>query len=622
MSILSSAKNLVKKVAKKTYETVNKIGSYVSNLGSSNQASAGMLFPVGENLTKTQTQKAYDVISKGGSGSNIPSGAQIAPKYSSTPYGPTLPVTINAGQQKIPTAGQESKKMNDFSAQLGASSGTQRSINTSSITSAPGSSSPGTLMSSPSSYNPGNIDNTKLAGTLSDTMTYDAKNNQFVANPVDPTQQSDEQIANRKKKLFESVLGTKPDVYEDPQVRRAMKERNDIQKQLNAQTSELNAIIAKQTQDTLQLGKTASDEGTVEAVYGRQVDAINYNAAIRALPIQASIATLQGQLDLAQDNLTELTRIKTEQVNTQYEYNKNLLNSIEGSIDQKDKEIYDQLKTQNERAYNDHRDLIKFQEDISLEIIKIKNSSNISSEILSNKLKRINQAQTRADVMVEASDILGSQFGAGAIGEYSDVIGTVKALVPAQSKQIYADNISNAIKSNDYVTAYAEIANAVEEKLTGEPKTKFANARNDVGVLTGMRDAIKAYSDSGGDTGLLKGTEEQIKRKLGIDSGKASTLAVQLWREFQTYRSNMTGAAFSPSESRDYASVNPTLGKSLDLNFSVIDGAVNQLNNRIVSTITQRIPNSKKIYDIISKQDSSGSNQSVDYTATLDSIFK
>jgi hypothetical protein len=58
----------------------------------------------------------------------------------------------------------------------------------------------------------------------------------------------------------------------------------------------------------------------------------------------------------------------------------------------------------------------------------------------------------------------------------------------------------------------------------------------------------------------------------------------------------MTGAAFSEAESRDYAAVNPTLGKSLNLNLSVIDGALNQMENRITSTINSRVPNAKKLY--------------------------
>jgi hypothetical protein len=182
-------------------------------------------------------------------------------------------------------------------------------------------------------------------------------------------------------------------------------------------------------------------------------------------------------------------------------------------------------------------------------------------------------------------------------GEYAPIIDAISGLVGATKAPAVKKAIANAIANEDYGTAYANIANAVGDGLTGTNRTKFDDARTDIGVMKGVRDAIQTYADNGGDMNILKGTEEEIKRKLGIDSGEASALAVQLWREFQTYRSNMTGAAFTPQESRDYASVNPTLGKSLNLNLSVIDGALNQLTNRVTSTINQRIPEAQKIWD-------------------------
>jgi len=70
-----------------------------------------------------------------------------------------------------------------------------------------------------------------------------------------------------------------------------------------------------------------------------------------------------------------------------------------------------------------------------------------------------------------------------------------------------------------------------------------------------------------------------------------------LWREFQTYRNNLTGAAFSEKESNDYASVNPSLKKSMNLNLAIIEGAQAQLENRVSSTIEQRVPSAKYILD-------------------------
>lgn len=186
--------------------------------------------------------------------------------------------------------------------------------------------------------------------------------------------------------------------------------------------------------------------------------------------------------------------------------------------------------------------------------------------------------------------------GGGAVTQFSDVINSASNLVGSERGKTSKAAMTEAINSGDYVSAYAQIANNVEESITGEAKTRFSSARTDYTVLLGLKSAIQEYADSGGNMGLLTGKEEEIKRKLGIDSGKATVIATQLWREFQTYRLNMTGAAFSPAESKDYASVNPTLGKSLSLNLSVIDGALAQLENRVTSTINTRIPNAKNLY--------------------------
>lgn len=174
-------------------------------------------------------------------------------------------------------------------------------------------------------------------------------------------------------------------------------------------------------------------------------------------------------------------------------------------------------------------------------------------------------------------------------GEWASIVNGVSGLVPSTKKQQTKENVANAIVNGEWSNAYTEIGNAVSDALTGANKTRFDGSRTDVNVMERFRTAIQDYADAGGQLGLLKGTEEEIKRKLGIDTPKASALATQLWREFQVYRNEMTGAAFTEKESRDYASVNPTLGKSLDLNLSVIDGSIAQLKNRVDSTIDSKV---------------------------------
>jgi hypothetical protein len=159
-------------------------------------------------------------------------------------------------------------------------------------------------------------------------------------------------------------------------------------------------------------------------------------------------------------------------------------------------------------------------------------------------------------------------------------------------KTMINSDLTSYLNNGQYDAAYNQIANSVAQNLPGEVRTRFENARIDREVLTGFRKAIQDFQDAGGDTGLLKGKAEDIQRKLlGVTGDpKLTALAVQLDREFQTYRNIMTGAAFTPEESKEYEKVNPTGRKSFDLNIAIIDGALNQLNNRVEGTIKAKVP--------------------------------
>lgn len=189
-------------------------------------------------------------------------------------------------------------------------------------------------------------------------------------------------------------------------------------------------------------------------------------------------------------------------------------------------------------------------------------------------------------------------------GEYANVVDIASGLVGSERGKTIKTGIVTALKNGDIATGYALIGNAVEESLTGENKTKFANARTDYQVMLGMKNAIQAYADAGGDMGFLKGTSSEITRKLGqlTTDPQFAELAIQLQREFQAYRQNMTGAAFGKGESAEYESVNPRSSASIDLNLLTIDGALNQLENRITSTINTRVPGANKLYSSLSGQ--------------------
>lgn len=632
MAIFQSVGNFLRGA----YNTVKStVGSAFGRGGSSQQANV-MNFNVGSALNNYgQPPKPTSVV--GGTtyyNNYTPASAQLSGPITnqyggvgSAPYGP-LPVTISAGPQRIGGGGGGGgtssytspffTPLQQFPRTISASNleSGNAGFSAASASGAQGApvSAPLSLPSSLVSVNPGRNDNTKLAGALSGFYTRNADGT--YTEVEEAPEETDQQTIDRYKSIAEQ-LGVKPSVEADPEVIAARNERQRIREALKAPTNELNAVIAKQTSDLLAHRKMISEAGGTETGFGGVEAAINYNAAIRALPLQASIAVLQGELGIAQDYLTELRQIKSEQINNQYEYNSKLLSAIIPALEKKDQRASEAVKTRNDRAYQEQRDNILAQDAWSRiavqngqsNLVRSINNLDPSSPDFRSRLGELTSGMVSSSAALDKVQLQNAQLqgeklrqeieaGKTVTGEYASVINGAAGLVPATKRQQTKQNIASAISSGNYANAYAEIANAVSDGITGTNKTKFDDARTDVNIMAGMRNAIQEYAAGGGNLGLLKGTEEQIKRKLGVDSGKASALATQLWREFQYYRSNMTGAAFTPAESRDYASVNPTLGKSLDLNLNVIDGAMNQLANRITSTVNARIPDAQKIYDL------------------------
>lgn len=244
-------------------------------------------------------------------------------------------------------------------------------------------------------------------------------------------------------------------------------------------------------------------------------------------------------------------------------------------------------------------------------------AARLGANYLSNPLDRqlkdlqLRKARVELDQVETANEALKDPKWGSIINQTASLVGSERG------KQIRS-NMAGYIANGNYKSAWAEVTNAVEEKLTGENATKFGNQITDHEAMKGLRNAVQAYADGGGDMGLLVGKAEDISNRLaGVTSNpKLTTLATQLNREFQTYRTNATGAAFSPGESREYAKVNPRSTASLDLNLAVIDGALNQLENRITSTVSTRVPGAESLWQINNGQTES------DYLDAIDEALK
>lgn len=338
--------------------------------GTKSTASAGMAFPLlpgttiqGGKVVQNQTplpnmSTPYGpaVGQQGGnppvvlkSGSGAPSMGATYANYQNS-YGglsPTpSPVTISGGTSRTSggTATTTSSTMDSSRSSLG-------SISASSLASTP---SVGSLPSSPgySSVSPISTAGLGAGAVVGDRI--------IGANGVDlgPANPADTVGGGKDKGLLEKLglIPKEESVYDDPEVKRQQAEVRRQQEVVKGLSSQLDNIVAKQQADLLNLREIGSKEGVTETVYGGQQLTINREAAIRALPIQAQIATAQGNLELAQDYLSEITKIKQDQISKDFAYNMEVFRITRDFMTAEEKKKLDAIEKEETRAYNQAQD--------------------------------------------------------------------------------------------------------------------------------------------------------------------------------------------------------------------------------------------------------------------------
>lgn len=301
----------------------------------------------------------------------------------------------------------------------------------------------------PITQNLGAINNAGLA-------QYDPNTGAFIGSSEQPIDTE----AQRRQKTFEDLLGVIPEqksAEEDREVRRQRQVVQEREQEVNNLTSQLNSIVAKQKADLLNLRQIGSEEGVTETVYGGQEATINREAAIKALPIQAQLATAQGSLELAQNYLSELRSIKQDQLDREYSYNMAVFSATRDFLTSEEKIRLDKIEKAETRAYNEtsknNNTLLDW-----MEYAATNGQANLISQ-----LKRI--------------DPRSSNF----VNELANVVGQVKA---KSTETKIATSVVNSLLSAGYTESEATVI--------------------DRGVRSsGLRSVIEAELSAGTDTTLV-----------------------------------------------------------------------------------------------------------------------
>lgn len=235
----------------------------------------------------------------------------------------------------------------------------------------------------PTYSNPGVINAAGLANaTLGMTVGSDGK---ITYKPPEVATTDNSEQQGRASNLM-TVLGLAPkkeNVLSSPEV---VNQQAIVQQQrqtLNDYTSQLNNVIAKQNQDLLSSRASVSAEGGTEAVYGGIAATINREAAIRALPLQAAVAAAQGNLQLAQEYLTQVTALKTEQVANDYAYKTLQYQAISNFVTEEQNIRLEELKTKASNEFDLKKMSIQNEYEVGLQKLKDQATGSSAPKVVS-----------------------------------------------------------------------------------------------------------------------------------------------------------------------------------------------------------------------------------------------
>lgn len=545
-------------------------------------------------------------LSSGASGSYTPVNT----------YGGLTPTTLSSGQKMSSSPAVSSTgEVDSFTSFRPMSSNPAfSSINTASI-SAPAASV--SLPSAPAYANPGSINNGGLVNALSETKQYDPATGMFLDIPQDP-QQAEANKRNGELKSLLDLIPKKDSVADDPQVQQQEAEVRAKRQELNNYTGQLNSIVAKQNADLLTLRGIGGAEGVTEAVYGGQAATINREAAIRALPIQAQISAAQGNLELAQDYLTDLKKIKQDTIDADFTYNMKKFESIAGFVTGEQKIRLDNLRQTETRAHETTKQNLEDQDAWAREVAKVKPS-------LIAKIQALNPASPtfRQDLGTIVSQLPTTSSTGGVASPYANdldaIVGATISSIPTKfGQETFQAQMNRARNDSDKINL---VATQVLKGQPSELKLDFANQASGIANI----DKAIAVLDEGTKTGVLQSGLQYAYNLAGKDfDPKLAKINAYLTSAIQPYRNSVTGAAWGDQEESEYASLfGSTKFSPVELRQRLVQ--VKEVLKNKSATGLNAFVNPLGLYgnefETGNLTPSTGGAKSIDYTATLDSIF-
>lgn len=240
----------------------------------------------------------------------------------------------------------------------------------------------------------------------------------------------------------------------------------------------------------------------------------------------------------------------------------------------KDQRDFDQRVKEFDQRTKDDAARLEFDKLKEDNLMSYREKEQALAKMQMSETKRHNLATELEAEKKRLQDAMGEYFDPNT--PFASTISTVSRNVSRLDRGNFMKQVSDSAKRGDWKTMLIDIKNEVNNGLPAADRTKLNAHENSISYLKNMRNLLDQYVASGGDTGILKGKYQDISTRLGqlATDPKYTALATAMNDNFVRFRADITGAAFSPAESRGYEALVPSGDKSIDLNKAVIDGAL------------------------------------------------
>lgn len=179
----------------------------------------------------------------------------------------------------------------------------------------------------------------------------------------------------------------------------------------------------------------------------------------------------------------------------------------------------------------------------------------------------------------------------------------------SKDARAFSQNTFNTlIQQGDIEGAKELIIQNTIEGASAETAKKLIGREEALQSIEALRVALDQYTEAGGGTGVLKGGSEKLLQKLGRTSDPVlAGIETDIRLAIQAYRSAISGAAFTESESKEYEAVFPNISRGHILNTAKLDSLERTFDRNQNVYFKQKIGNQN--YEILFEQEPVGGGQ-------------